>query len=173
MPAVATECQETARGKVTMKLNQAARDVIGDGANAVLVTLSPKGNPQMSAVWVGIEETEHGDELVSGHFLEHQKVKNVQQNPRVVVGIFDPHPDHWEGAVKPFLRIAGTASIERADITELETRLGKAVGNPDADWPPPGGENGYITRIHIDKVGGMGPWDSGAGTRIDDFLDRL
>lgn len=153
-----------------MRLNQAAREVIGDGANATLVTLSPKGNPQVSAVWVGLEQTPRGDELVTGHLKEHVKVKNMRQTNLVVVGIFDPNPDHWEGVVKPFLRITGTATVEEADIVELERKLAKAVGNPDVVWPPAGYESGYLTRIHIEKIGGMGPWDAGTGTRMTDIV---
>ena len=153
-----------------MKLNQAARDVIGDGANATLVTLSPKGNLQVSAVWVALEETPSGDELVTGHLAEHVKVRNMRQNNRVVVGIFDPSPQHWEGVVKPFLRLTGTASVEEANIVELERKLAKAVGNPEVEWPPAGYENGYLTRIRIDGVGGMGPWDAGPGTRMTDIV---
>lgn len=156
-----------------MKLNQAARDVIGDGVNATLITLSPKGNPQVSAVWLGLEETPRGDELVTGHLAEHVKVKNIRRQGLVVVGIFDPNPDHWEGVVKPFLRITGTATVEQADIRELERKLAAAVGNPDVEWPPAGTRTGYLTRIHIDRVGGMGPWDAGHGTRMTDILPRV
>ncbi|OKH68517.1 hypothetical protein EB74_33135 [Mycobacterium sp. SWH-M5] len=153
-----------------MRLNQAARDVIGDGVNATLVTLSPKGNPQVSAVWVGLEVTPHGDELVTGHLKEHVKVRNMRRQSLVVVGIFDPNPDHWEGVVRPFLRLTGTATVEESNIVELERKLAKSVGNPEVEWPPAGYEHGYLTRIRIEKVGGMGPWDAGTGTRMTDIV---
>ena len=66
-----------------MKLNQAARDLIGQGADATLVTLNPDGSPQVTVVWVALESTPDGDELVSAHLAEHRKVRNVRRDPRV------------------------------------------------------------------------------------------
>ena len=48
-----------------MKLNDAARGLIGKGADATLVTLNPDGSPQVSVVWVALQSTPDGDELVS------------------------------------------------------------------------------------------------------------
>ena len=35
-----------------MKLDDAARELIGSGADATLVTINPDGSPQVSVVWV-------------------------------------------------------------------------------------------------------------------------
>jgi len=40
-----------------------------------LVTLNVDGSPQLSCVWVGVD----GDEIVSGHMLRRQKVRNVER----------------------------------------------------------------------------------------------
>ena len=37
-----------------MKLNDAAREFIGDGADATLITLNPDGSPQVSAGLGGV-----------------------------------------------------------------------------------------------------------------------
>jgi hypothetical protein len=50
-----------------MRLNEAARELIGNGADATLVTLNPDGSPQVTVVWVGLRSTPDGDELVSAH----------------------------------------------------------------------------------------------------------
>ena len=55
-----------------MKLNDAARGLIGKGADATLVTLNPDGSPQVSVVWVALQSTPDGDELVSAHLAEHK-----------------------------------------------------------------------------------------------------
>ena len=55
-------------------LPDSARELIESGALAHLVTLNRDGSPQVSCVWVGID----GDELVSGHLPEHQKVRNIR-----------------------------------------------------------------------------------------------
>ena len=47
-----------------MNLDESARALIGSGANATLVTLNPDGSPQVSVVWVALQSTPDGDELV-------------------------------------------------------------------------------------------------------------
>ncbi|BBY36908.1 hypothetical protein MMAN_10420 [Mycobacterium mantenii] len=58
-----------------MRLNDAARELIGKGADATLVTINPDGSPQVSVVWVALRSTPGGDELVSAHLSEHKKVR--------------------------------------------------------------------------------------------------
>ena len=90
-----------------MNLNDAARDLIGKGADATLVTLDPDGSPQVSVVWVALQSTPDGDELVSAHLAEHKKVRNIRNDPRVAVTIVS-----LEGAgqgMRPYLSITGTA----------------------------------------------------------------
>ena len=64
-----------------MVLPPSARELIESDALAHLVTLNRDGSPQVSCVWVGLE----GDEIVSGHLPFHQKLRNVQRDPRVVI----------------------------------------------------------------------------------------
>ena len=70
-----------------MKLNDAARELIGSGTDATLVTLNPAGSPQVTVVWMALESTPDGDELVSAHLAEHKKVRNVRNDPRVAVTV--------------------------------------------------------------------------------------
>src|ERR1700730_5107021 len=70
-----------------MKLNDAARELIGSGTDATLVTLNPDGSPQVTVVWMALESTPDGDELVSAHLAEHKKVRNVRNDPRVAVTV--------------------------------------------------------------------------------------
>ncbi len=62
-------------------LPDSARELIESGALAHLVTLNADGSPQVTCVWMGIE----GDELVCAHLPRHQKVRNMERDPRVVV----------------------------------------------------------------------------------------
>src|ERR1700751_4968228 len=70
-----------------MKLNDAARDLIGKGADATLVTLNPDGSPQISLGGVALQSTPDGDELVSAHLAQPKKVRNVHNDPRVALTI--------------------------------------------------------------------------------------
>ncbi|HEY7355657.1 MAG TPA: PPOX class F420-dependent oxidoreductase [Ktedonobacterales bacterium] len=55
-----------------------------------LATIMPDGSPQMTQTWVDTDGTHILINSVDGH----QKVRNVQRDPRVTLSILDPA--HWE-----------------------------------------------------------------------------
>jgi PPOX class probable F420-dependent enzyme len=136
-----------------MTLNEAARELIGDGADATLVTLNPDGSPQVSLVWVGLRSTPDGDELVTAHLGEHKKVRNIRRDPRVAVTIASP--GDVGRTLRPYLAIDGTARIEEGGAPELLKTLSEALLDPNV-FPPKDAPPGFVTHIHIDKVGGVG-----------------
>ena len=140
-----------------MKLNDAARDLIGKGSDATLVTLNPDGSPQISLVWVALQSTPDGDELVTAHLAEHKKVRNIRKDPRVALTIVSVGEVGQE--MRPYLAVNGTARIVEGGAPELLKELARTLSNPDV-FPPEGAPPGFLTRIRIDKVGGMGPWVS-------------
>jgi PPOX class probable F420-dependent enzyme len=139
-----------------MNLNDAARNLIGNGADATLVTLNPDGSPQVSLVWVALRSTPDGDELVTAHLAEHKKVRNVRNDPRVAVTILAL--DKAGQGMRPYLSITGTARITEGGAPELLKELNPVLGDPNMTFPPEDAPPGFLTRIRIDKVGGMGPW---------------
>ncbi|KKC03314.1 PPOX class F420-dependent oxidoreductase [Mycobacterium nebraskense] len=141
-----------------MELNAAARDLIGKGADATLVTLNPDGSPQVSLVWVALESAPDGDELVTAHLAAHKKVRNVRNDPRVAVTIVSLNGAHT--GMRPYLSITGTARILDGGAPELLEQLNPILGDPNTKFPPDGAPPGFLTRIRIDKVGGIGPWVS-------------
>jgi PPOX class probable F420-dependent enzyme len=141
-----------------MKLNDAARDLIGKGADATLVTLNPDGSPQVSVVWAALQSTPDGDELVSAHLAEHKKVRNIRRDPRVAVTIVSVGASGQ--GMRPYLSIDGTARIVEGGAPELLTELNPILGDPNMKFPPDNAPPGFLTRIRIDKVGGIGPWAS-------------
>lgn len=139
-----------------MKLNQSARDLIGPGADATLVTLNPDGSPQVSLVWVALQSGADGDELVVGHLSEHKKVRNVRRDGRVALTIVAPEPGE---VMRPYLLVTGTARIVEGGAPEVLQALAKVmVKAPGVRFPPENPPPGYLTRIRIDSVGGVGPW---------------
>jgi PPOX class probable F420-dependent enzyme len=56
-------------------------------------TIMPDGSPQMTQTWVDTDGTYILINTVEGH----QKHRNVQRDPRVVLSVIDPA--HWERAV--------------------------------------------------------------------------
>jgi len=141
-----------------MELNDAARDLIGKGADATLITLNPDGSPQVSLVWVALQSTPDGDELVTAHLAEHKKVRNVRNDPRVAVTIVAL--DKAGQGQRPYLSVIGTARIVEGGAPELLQQLNPVLGDPNSKFPPDGAPPGFLTRIRIDKVGGIGPWAS-------------
>lgn len=136
-----------------MVLNESARAFIGSGADATLVTLNPDGSPQVSLVWVALQSTPDGDELVSAHLSEYQKTRNIRRDPRVALTIVSKdHP----GQQTPYLSITGTARIVEGGAPELLEELAEAMLGSSEHFPPPNSPAGLLTRIRIDKVGGLG-----------------
>jgi PPOX class probable F420-dependent enzyme len=140
-----------------MKLDDAARELIGAGTDATLVTLNPDGSPQVTVVWMALESPPEGDELVSAHLAKYQKTRNIRRDPRVAVTILSPRS---RGQQTPYLAITGTARIVEGGAPELLKKLAKTMLGTDEYFPPPNSPPGLLTRIRIEKVGGMGPWAS-------------
>ena len=138
-----------------MELNDAARGLIGKGADATLVTINPDGSPQVSLVWVALQSTPDGDELVTAHLAAHKKVRNVRNDPRVAVTIVSV--DGAGKGMRPYLSVTGTARIVEGGAPELLKELNPVLGDPDSEFPPDGAPPGFLTRIRIEKIGGIGP----------------
>jgi PPOX class probable F420-dependent enzyme len=136
-----------------MTLNDAARELIGDGVDATLVTLNPDGSPQVSLVWMALRSGPDGDELVTAHLGEHKKVRNIRRDPRVAVTIVQPGDVNRQ--LRPYLSIEGTARIEEGGAPELLVSLSEVLLDPD-QFPPKDAPPGFVTHIHVDKVSGVG-----------------
>lgn len=136
-----------------MKLPQEVRQLIESGRPAHLVTLNPDGSPQVTLVWIGLD----GDEIVAGHLPKNQKVKNILRDPRVAISIETSTKSSME--LTEYLVIYGRARIQEGGAAELLQKLAQVyirpgVLFPPMDNPPPG----YVTRIRVDRIDGVGPW---------------
>jgi hypothetical protein len=89
--------------------------------------------------------------------VRQQKVRNVRRDPRVVVsvesGVTNPM------GLREYLVVHGRARITEGGAPELlqrlaRTYLGPEVRFPPMDDPPPG----VITRIAVERIGGVGDW---------------
>lgn len=136
-------------------LPESARAVLESNALGHLVTLGPDGSPQVTIVWVGLD----GDEIVSGHLMQHQKVRNIRNDGRVVLSLETPNIN--EMGLQEYLVVYGTARITEGGAPELLQRLAHTYLGPEVKFPPfdnpPGG---FVTRITVDRVAGVGPWVS-------------
>ena len=134
-------------------LPDSARQLIESGALGHLVTLNADGSPQVSCVWMGLE----GDELVAGHLVRQQKIRNLERDPRVVVS-FEGTRIHPPG-LKEYLVVHGRARVTEGGAPELLQRLAHVYLGPGVDFPPmPDPPPGFVTHVSVERVGGTGPW---------------
>ena len=75
-------CRRSA-GEKRLKIAESIRELIAKAPLAHLTTLNSTGGPQVTVVWVGIEN----EEFVIGHLhlATYQKVKNIRRDRRVSV----------------------------------------------------------------------------------------
>ena len=136
-----------------MNLHPEIKALIESGCPAHLVTLNPDGSPQVTLVWVGVE----GDHLVTAHLPKNQKVKNVLRDPRVVISL--QASTRSEMGLTEYAVIYAEAKVEEGGAPELLQKLagvymGPGIKFPPMDNPPPG----YILRIRVNRIAGVGPW---------------
>jgi PPOX class probable F420-dependent enzyme len=131
----------------------AARDLIESEALGHLVTLEPDGRPQVSCVWVGLQD---GD-IVFASLGERRKLDNIRRDPRVCLSI--------EGTainaigLREYLVVHGTARIEEGGGPELLQRLAYTYIGPDVKFPPmEDPPPGVVVHIVPERLGGVGPW---------------
>ncbi|MGC7194537.1 PPOX class F420-dependent oxidoreductase [Mycobacteroides abscessus subsp. massiliense] len=139
-----------------MELNDAARALIGAGADATLVTINPDGSPQVSVVWVALQSTPDGDELVAAHLSgNYKKLRNIRRDPHVALTVLAPSQP---GQQRKYLAVTGSARVVEGGAPELLSQLAIALLGSDEHFPPPNSPEGYLTRIRVESVGGHGPW---------------
>jgi len=132
---------------------ESARAVLESDALAHLVTLNPDGSPQVSIVWVGLE----GDDIVSAHLREQQKLRNIRRDPRVALSLETGVTNAM--GLREYLVVHGRATIEEGGGPEWLQRLAHTYLGPDVTFPPmPDPPPGFRLRISVDRVGGIGPW---------------
>jgi PPOX class probable F420-dependent enzyme len=109
----------------------------------------------VTCIWVGLD----GDQIVSAHLSEQQKLRNVRRDPRVVLSL--------EGSVvrppglKEYLVVHGTAELDEGGAPELLQRLAHVYLGPEVKFPPMADPPpGTTMRITVDRVGGVGPWSA-------------
>lgn len=137
-------------------LPQSARSVLQSDALAHLVTLNRDGSPQVSIVWVGLD----GDDIVSGHLRDQQKLRNVRRDPRVALSLETPVLNPY--GLREYLVVHGTATIEEGGAPELLQELARTYLGPEVTFPPmPDPPPGFRLRIAVKRVGGVGPWTEG------------
>ena len=135
------------------RLSPAAVDLLGSPAVATVVTLDADGSPHLSSAWVGLED----GEIVIGTLNDQRKLQNIRRDPRVALTIHSDVVNRW--GLREYLVVNGTARITEGGAADLLQRLAHTYLGPDVVFPGmPDPPPGYVTRIAVERVSGVGPW---------------
>jgi PPOX class probable F420-dependent enzyme len=139
-------------------LPSSVRDFIATGPIAHLVTLRADGSPRVSLAWVGIED----DEVVIGTLFDQPKLHDIRRDPRVSLSLVTGARNAM--GLDEYLVLDGRARITEGGAADLLQRLAHVHLGPDVRFPPmPDPPAGYVTRIAVERVSGLGPWDESEG----------
>ncbi|MBI4770883.1 MAG: PPOX class F420-dependent oxidoreductase [Chloroflexi bacterium] len=136
-----------------MKIPPPLKDLIESGALAHLVTLNADGSPHVTVIWIGLD----GDEIISAHLNNQQKLRNVRRDSRVVLSL-EADARNAMGLTH-YAVLYGHARIEEGGAPQLLQRLARVYIGPGVKFPPMADPPpGYIMRTRVERIGGVGPW---------------
>ena len=112
-----------------------------------LATVMPDGSPQVTQTWADTD----GEHVVINSVQGHQKVRNVERDPRVAVNVCDPSKPSRYFAIRG--RVVGITTEGAAEHIEVLAR--RYLGCP---YPWYGGRDQVrvILTIKADTIRGMG-----------------
>jgi len=142
-----------------MNIPESIRELLTKAPLAHLTTLNSDGSPQVTVVWVGIED----EEFVISHLAEHKKIRNIRRDARVALSLLgDKTNSH---GLREYLVIYGNARVTEGGAVALVQQLARIYLGPNVEFPPAAMRNipGYITRIKPVSFAGIGSWGAGGG----------
>jgi len=135
------------------RLTTAIRTFLGTGPLAHVVTLDRDGSPHISMAWVGIED----DEVVIGTLHDQRKLQNLRADPRIALSFQAPGRNAYD--LDHYLVLRGRARVTAGGAPELLQRLAGTYIGPGVPFPPmPDPPPGFVVRIAVERVSGMGDW---------------
>ena len=135
------------------KLSAEARRLLESAAVATIATINRDGSVHLSSAWVGIED----DEIVFATLPDQRKLRNVRRDPRIAISIQGDRVNEW--GLQEYLIVEGTARVTKGGAAALLQRLAHTYLGPDVVFPGmPDPPPGFVTRVHVEHVRGIGPW---------------
>ena len=130
-----------------LALPQPLRTLLGDKAYGHVVTLTAKGQPRLTMVWMDGD----GDEVLFNTAEGRKKLEDLRRDPRVVVSVQDHNSPQiyavFHGKARTITEDGAHAHIDK---------LAKRFLGVDK-YPGPATEKRLIVRISVDRIGGIGP----------------
>lgn len=120
-----------------------------------VVTLGADGTPHVTLAWVGVD----GDHLVFATLFEQRKLTDLRRDPRITIS-FEGSGTNDHG-LREYLVVRGRAEITEGGAPELLQELAHRYLGPDVTFPPmPDPPPGYVTRVTVEDLRGVGPWSA-------------
>jgi len=113
-----------------IELSAELRQLLQKSVVCFFATIMPDGSPHVTQTWVDTDGTYILINTVEGH----QKLRNVQRDPRVMVSVMDPA--HWERAIGIRGRVAEITK-EGADI-QFKQLIQRYLGQEEYRYGRPG-----------------------------------
>ena len=134
-------------------LSPAVRGLVESDALAHVVTIDADGAPHLSMAWIGLE----GDEIVFGTLDDQRKLRNLRRDPRISISIEGTRTNQW--GLREYAILTATARVTEGGAPQLLQRLAHTYLGPDVIFPAmPNPPPGYVTRMRVERVSGIGPW---------------
>jgi PPOX class probable F420-dependent enzyme len=135
------------------RLSPALLDLLATDAVATVVTIEPDGSPHVSLAWVAVED----GEIVIGTLHDQHKLQNLRRDPRVALSLQSTVINAW--GLREYAVLRGTARITEGGAAALLQDLAHTYIGPDAVFPAmPDPPPGYVIRVRVERVSGIGPW---------------
>lgn len=130
-----------------------AQALLGTDAVAHVWTCNPDGTPQISVVWVIVQE----DEILFGTAGDSVKARNLARDPSVILSIEDTERN--ERGFQRHLVVRGTATVEpRFPAGLIDELCVKYVGLANHPLSLRDSPNAVTIRVTVDRLSGVGPW---------------
>jgi PPOX class probable F420-dependent enzyme len=137
-------------------LPPSARSLLQSDALAHVVTLDPDGTPNVTVAWVGLDD----DEIVFATLPDQRKLRNLRRDPRVAISIEGSERNEY--GLTQYLVVQGRARVTEGGGPEVLQELARTYLGPEVRFPPmPDPPRGFVTRVTVDRIGGVGPWTRG------------
>jgi PPOX class probable F420-dependent enzyme len=136
-------------------LSDDALELLQSAAVATIVTVNDDGSPHVSSAWVGMQD----GEIVFATLPDQRKLHNIRRDPRVAISIQGERVNEW--GLREYLVVYGTARITQGGAADMLQRLAHVYLGPEVIFPAmPNPPPGFITHVKVERVGGIGPWQS-------------
>jgi PPOX class probable F420-dependent enzyme len=98
------------------------RELLEHNSLCYLTTLMPDGSPQITQVWVDTD----GKHVLINSVRGHQKIRNIERDPRVAVAIGDPDQP------RRYFQVRGrvVSVTEDGAVEHIETLAQRYLGGP-------------------------------------------